>query len=400
MLQLSFVKFNPNSYILVEGNSVTDHFFIIQSGKVRCFHEVQIPGKPPIEHGPGDFVGVISCMSGHLQTESVVAITPVVAIMVKKEQYPELIMRNTPVAMKIVRSFAKDMRALNDNLTKLTVNKVNIESLEGLYKIAEYYESIGSIDIASYGYYRYLKQCPNGLNVSQAKQKFLSLKPRSKAVYYEQNSDMIREYPQNTMIFSEFQKGNDMFIIQEGSVKITKVVEGKEVTLALLKKGDLFGEMALLENKLRSASAIAREDCKLLVINHANFDQMVATQPAMVSKLTTLLAERLWTMYRQLLNTQYKEIRERVIDMLSIQLEKQGVYKYRGEYNLGITVDDLVNLCGFDAKQKAQVVQYIYSDGNLKVVSEQRIVIFNVGEILKLADFYRKQYSKRVECEN
>ena len=49
-----------------------------------------------------------------------------------------------------------------------------------------------------------------------------------------------------------------MFIIQEGAVRITKVVDGREVILAVLKKGDMFGEMALLENKPRSASAIAK----------------------------------------------------------------------------------------------------------------------------------------------
>ena len=53
------------------------------------------------------------------------------------------------------------------------------------------------------------------------------------------------------MIFSEAQSGSDMFIIQRGEVSITKVVNGNEVTLAVLKKGDMFGEMALIENKPR-----------------------------------------------------------------------------------------------------------------------------------------------------
>ena len=59
------------------------------------------------------------------------------------------------------------------------------------------------------------------------------------------------------MIFSECQAGADMFIIQDGAVRITKVVDGQEVILAVLNKGDMFGEMSLLENKPRSASAIA-----------------------------------------------------------------------------------------------------------------------------------------------
>jgi len=159
---LSFVNFRQNSYILVEGTPATDRFFIIQSGRVKCFHELSIPGSVPAILGPGDFVGVIPCMSGHAQTESVVALTNVVAIMVRKDQYPELIMKNTPVAMKIVRAFAHDMRSLNDNLTKITLKKTIIDSPEELFKIADYYENSGHTDVATYGYYQYLKECPRG----------------------------------------------------------------------------------------------------------------------------------------------------------------------------------------------------------------------------------------------
>ena len=86
MLQLSFVNFKPNSHILLEGAPATDRFFIIQSGRARSYNEVHVPGIMPEVLGPGDFIGVIACMSGHSQTKSVVAIEPVTAIMVMKSQ--------------------------------------------------------------------------------------------------------------------------------------------------------------------------------------------------------------------------------------------------------------------------------------------------------------------------
>ena len=81
MLQLTFVNFKQNSYIQVEGTPATSCFYIIQSGKIRCFHETEVPGNAPRMLGPGDFIGVVACMSSHSQTESVIAITNVVAIM-------------------------------------------------------------------------------------------------------------------------------------------------------------------------------------------------------------------------------------------------------------------------------------------------------------------------------
>lgn len=395
MLQLSFVNFRQNSYILVEGTPATDRFFIIQSGRVKCFHELSIPGSVPAILGPGDFVGVIPCMSGHAQTESVVALTNVVAIMVRKDQYPELIMKNTPVAMKIVRAFAHDMRSLNDNLTKITLKKTIIDSPEELFKIADYYENSGHTDVATYGYYQYLKECPRGPKSEDAKRRFSSLKPRSKAVYFEATNELVRSYPRGTMIFSECQHGSDMFVIQEGSVRITKVVDHAEVTLALLKKGDMFGEMALLENKPRSASAIAHDNCRLMTINRANFDQMIATQPQMISRLTIMFADRLWGLYRQLVNTQFREPREKMIDMLALQIEKQKINAVRGmTFMTDLTISDLVNLCGLPPEYETQAVYQLQSDQNVRIV-DGKINIPDVMELIRQAAFYRKQNNRR-----
>ncbi|MCR5723891.1 MAG: cyclic nucleotide-binding domain-containing protein, partial [Treponema sp.] len=302
MLQLSFVRFKKGTYLFVEGKADQGIFYIIQSGYVRCKSEDSIPGAPE-SFGPGDFVGVISCMSNHAHVESIIATSDVVAIMVRKEQYPELIAQNTPVAMKIIRSFAARMRVLNEHMMQQTLKTNAVVSPEQIFSVANCYEKLGKLDIATYAYYQYLKACPTGRHFPEAKARFVALKPKSEAVYFEPNADLVRSYPRDTMIFSEFQSGSDMFIIQSGQVKISKVVNGNEVVLAMLKKGDMFGEMALLENMPRSASAIANEPCQLMTVNHQNFDKMVATQPQLISRLTNTFADRIWSMYRQLANT-------------------------------------------------------------------------------------------------
>ena len=94
MLQLSFVNFRKDSYILVEGKAENDRFFIIQSGRVLCQKEISV-GDSQTFLGPGDFIGVIPCMSTHKQIETVIAVTDVVAISVFRDQYPALIEKNT-----------------------------------------------------------------------------------------------------------------------------------------------------------------------------------------------------------------------------------------------------------------------------------------------------------------
>lgn len=396
MLQLSFVNFRAGSYLVVEGKNDNNRFYIIQSGKVHCHHENEIPGSTPDTLGPGDFVGVVSCMSGHSQVENCVAITDVVAIAVMRDQYPELIVKNTPVAMKIIRTFANRMRDLNDNLTKLTLKNTVISSFEELHSIAAYYEKVGKTDIAIYGYYQYLKHCPNGVNVENAKKRFVALKPRSHAVYFEPSKDMVRAYPKDTMIFSECQSGNDMFIIQDGSVKITKVTDGNEVILAILKKGDMFGEMALLENKPRSASAIAHEDCRLMVVNRQNFNQMVSTQPQLISKLTTTLADRLWSMYRQLSNAGLTNPVSKMMDMLALQIEKAKIQiAPKVSYQSDLNSADLATMCGIPQDQQAKPCFEFQNNPKVKLVNG-KIFVPDVEEVFKEAAFLRKQSAKTI----
>ncbi len=391
MLQLSFVNFRKDSFLLVEGKAVSDRFYIIQVGRVRCFKEVMASPEEQSFLGPGDFVGVIPCMSGHNQIESVVALTDVVAISVRRDQYTELIQKNTPVALKIIRTFANKMRLLNDTLTRLTLKNSAVSSPEHLFSVASYYEKAGMIDPAIYAYYQYLKACPHGANVENAKRRFIVLKPRSHAVYFEPPADPIRTYPKNTMVFCEDQSGQDMFIIQEGQIKISKVVEGNEVILAVLKKGEFFGEMALLENMPRSASAIAFEDCRLMTVNRQNFNQMVTTQASLIAKLTTTLAERLWSMSRQLANTQIPDPLHKLFDMLALQLEKSRVQCAAGyPFNFDLSPTDLANMCGIPQEQQAQCLHQFMTDPRIRIECN-KITVPDTLEIVKSAAFYRKQ---------
>lgn len=378
--------------MVVEGKADSDRFYIIQQGQVQCF-KASGSGIQPFILGPGDFVGVVPCMSGHLQIETAVAVTDVMAIAVKKDQYPELIVKNTPVALKIIRTFANRMRQMNEMLTKATLNTVASDTSDQILRVAQYYEKVMRNNIAVYAYYQYLKTKPVGPTAELAKQKFISLKQRTHAVYFEPTKDLTREYPKDTMIFSEAQSGSDMFIIQSGEVAISKVVDGNEVTLALLHKGDMFGEMALLENKPRSASAIAHSDCKLMVVNLANFNQMVTTQPQLIARLTTTLAERLWSMYRQLDNANLSDPYQKMLDMLSLQIEKQKInidkLVTKG-MQTDLTPKDLANMCGLPIDVQPKTIYDFQQSSHIKLV-DNKIYIKDVPELVKQTSFYRKQ---------
>ncbi|MBQ7752765.1 MAG: cyclic nucleotide-binding domain-containing protein [Treponema sp.] len=390
MLHLQVNRFQAGAYLIVEGKEDSDHFYIIQQGRVSCQKGAN---QNKIYLGPGDFLGVVSCFATRPQIETIIAETDVQVIAVKKSQYADLIVNNTPVALKIIKTFANRTRQMNDQLTKLTLHKVENDNYEHIFNVAQYYEKARRFNIAVFAYYQYLKTKPTSQNLLTAQNKFRALKPKTHAVYFEPTPEMTRTYPEDAMIFSESAPGAEMFIIQSGHVAITKVVNGNEVVLAVLGKGDMFGEMALLENKPRSASAIAKTECTLMVVNRHNFNTMVSTQPQLISRLTTTLGERLWSMYRQLDNAKLQEPIDKMIDILCLQLEKQRVdFNTLGskQRQTDFTVSDLATMCGLDERRTSIGINSFMNDNRFKVI-EGKIFIKDITEVYK-ASFYARKH--------
>jgi CRP-like cAMP-binding protein len=391
-LQLTFVNFKKDSYIIVEGKQNADRFFIIRSGKVRITKEVQVVEE---EGGdilnPGDFFGVVSTMSNHSHIETAQAITDCTLISVAREQYGFLIEKNTPVAMKIIMAFSKRMRYLDEALTRLTLKNTAEGDPSHLFRVAEYYARQSQYNQAFFAYYQYLKHCPNGQHVAIAKERLGKIKPYSKAVYLDGSTEEFnRFYPKDTMIMSEGMPGSELYIIQKGSVKITKIVDNNEVLLAVLKTGDIFGEMALLENKPRSANAVAFEDAYLLAVNKANFERMVQTQPQIVVRLTTLLSERIWFIYKQLANTLLSDPVGRMYDALLMQLEKNRVpLKSGATYTFEFGPKELVSMVGLPVNEGTLVVHKLLENSKIRL-ADNKLLVMDVTEIEKQTEYYRK----------
>jgi CRP-like cAMP-binding protein len=391
-LQLSIVNFHRNSYIIVEGKQDAICFYIIRSGKVAVSKEVKI-----IEEeggnvlGPGDFFGVVSTMSSHSHIETAQALTDVSLIAVRRDQYDLLIERNAPVAMKIIQGFSKRMRYLDEAVTRLTFKSTGTEHPSHLFKVAEYYARQSQYNQAYYAYYRYLQYCPQGENVNIAKERMSKIHPYAKAVYLEKNSkDFSRFYPKNTMICSEAEPGDELYIIQKGAIRVSKIVDDKEVLLALLKPGDIFGEMALLENKPRSASGIAHEDLSVMVVNRANFQRMVQSQPQIITRLTQLLAERIWMIYRQLANTIMANPLGRLYDRLWLELEKNRVeVSPNTPHTFDFGPKDLINMVGMSMDEGRAVLTKLFENKKIKA-ADNRIVTTDNDEIRKQAEYFKK----------
>ena len=103
-----------------------------------------------------------------------------------------------------------------------------------------------------------------------------------------------RTCPKDTVVFFENEEGDSFFCIVAGRIKVTILGDdGREVILSVLGRGDFFGEMALLDNEPRSATAIAVEDTELLSLHRNDFQSVLSDNRSIMSALIKILAARL-----------------------------------------------------------------------------------------------------------
>lgn len=389
-VQFKVENYLANSFIMVENKKDADNFYIIRSGTVRLSRENPVIAEDAeAAIGPGDFFGVISCMSGHAQIDTALSITPVSLISVKKDQFGLLIQKNPVIAMKIIRFFSRKLRLFDQAITRLTLKDAAEENPDHLYNIAEYYLTKRDFAHAAYAFQKYIQYCPSGPNCEKSINRLKQMKAPLKAAEIEQQG-MTRSYRDNTMIFCENEPGFELYIIQAGQVKITKIVD-EEVLLAVLKPGDIFGEMALLDNKPRSASAISFGEVTLMAINKSNFEGMVQAQPQLATRLIQLLSERLWTAYRQLENLTIRDTAGRIYDTLLTQIEKQRIkIRPKQTHNFQFGIKELLTMIGLPPdKGQMQVLPLI--DNRLFSLVEGKIFCHDIAELEKMVLFHRKK---------
>jgi CRP-like cAMP-binding protein len=397
-IQLERINFKKGAYLIVEGTQQADRFFIITSGNVHVSKESMAVIKERDVLGPGEIFGVISAMSSHGHIENVMAMSDVSVLAAQKKQYGEIIRNNSSLAMKIIMQFSKQMRYLDEALTIRTLKKVTTEDVSHLLDVAEYYTRRNQYNQAYFVYQQYLKHCPNSDKVNLAKDRLMEIgfqvEP-AEIAYRDEGGNRI--YPKDTMFFCEAEPGDELFIIKKGSVKITKIIDQNEVLLAVLKEGDIFGEMALLENKPRTASAVAYEECEVTAVSLENFKRIVVDLPDLITRITVILAERIWLIYKQLTSTLLIDPVGRMYDMLSIQLEKNRVDpESKGEYTFDFGPKELSNMVGLTPAEGVETINKVLEEKTIRIVDE-KIICQKVADIFKMTTFYWNAYRRQVK---
>jgi len=386
-IQLTEAKFSKGACILLEGKPNAGKFYIIKEGKVRITRESDKLIQESNTAGPGEFFGVISVMASRSYIETVSALSDVTAYAVDRDQ----IGRNSSLAMNIIKQFSKRLRELNDAYSRCVINDAAKEDPAHLLHVAAFYEKSGKSPHALYAYQQYLTYYPETANTEKIKLKIGKLKTQVSFERPAYTADtMIQRWPKGCLLFAEGERGNNLYIIQDGAVKITKIADNQEVVLEVLKKGAVLGEMAMIENKPRGASAEIYEDSVLMSVNKENFKNLINDQSDVVIRLLTTMAERIWLRYRQITNTLIENSVGRIYDALLIQLEKDRANLTSTEpHTFNFNFRELAGMAGVPDYKTRELFNKLSSARRI-TEEKSKLSVLNIAGIIKEADYYRR----------
>jgi len=192
------------------------------------------------------------------------------------------------------------------------------------------------------------------------------------------------------VIFKEGEPGDTMYIIQKGRIKITKRVDNVEKILMVLGKGDFFGEMALIRNTPRTATATAVDTCELLAFNRDGFLSMISKNSNIAMNIIEKLCIRLEKADNQIRDLAKRDIKSLVISTLNdLRLaQKSADGKPLNILNYLNTVQEIALQINAINKEVEGEIEKLIASGFVKRDGNS-LVILKSEELNKLAGYFK-----------
>lgn len=154
-------------------------------------------------------------------------------------------------------------------------------------------------------------------------------------------------YRKGSVIFARGDEGRSLMAIRSGTVRISATTaEGKEAVLNMLRPGQVFGEIALLDGKPRTADATAASDCDLLVLDRAEFLPLLRANPDLALRIIALLCGRMRRTSEQVEDVMFLPLEARLARALLRLAAEQGDGAGRPARVVAVTQRDLGQMIG------------------------------------------------------
>lgn len=404
------VQYSKGSIIYFEEDK-DDRIFILQRGTI-VLTSTDIETKKTVSEvvGNGEFFGAKSALGHFPREETANTITDATVVSMTTSEFEQLFSTNKGIIMKMLRVFSKQLRQLHKK-TESILNSAQVPDANGqngMVAVAKSFyneEQYRSCMDAAEKYLRLTSDTDSKSRLTKlyndSKLRFEKLRRLRREPEYaddERPSDFdaqgtftlpgferfAKTYEPGQVIIAEYEPGNSFYFIQSGTVQLTKCVNGIKKNIDILKPGEFFGEMAILDNSPRSATCIARSRVEALEFNKANFEVLVTGNPQIALILLKLFCKRIYDQKRRLRVLAQPDAQSRIADMFLMLDEMSHNDLIVGPREFNITRNDVAHWTGLPLDVTYEELDNMHSKFNMEIY-ENRISV-DVVDMRRIVD--------------
>jgi len=195
-------------------------------------------------------------------------------------------------------------------------------------------------------------------------------------------NDHLVTIPKEEHVYKTTQSSDYIFFIVEGRIKIANISEdGKEITKAILGKGEVFGELSMLGEQKRRDFAIALEDTKICKLSANEMKSLIKDHSSLSLFFMKIMGSKMLEMERRLESLVFKDSRSRIVEFLSELVQKRGQrIGYEWVVRNFITHQEIANLTA-TSRQTVTTVLNELRNSNLLTFNRKRLLIRDLDKL-------------------
>ena len=187
-----------------------------------------------------------------------------------------------------------------------------------------------------------------------------------------------RAYPKGSVLFMEGDRGEALYVIKEGRMKISKSTpDGREQILHMLKDGDIFAEVILFDQGPYPATAEAVENSSCWLLRSLDMEKLLQTQPTLAVKMLRVMSRRLRQAQMLIRDLALHDAYGRLAGLLLRSIRREGKRTVEGIIlDLELTRQEMASMIGTSRETVARILSRFQKDGIL-LLDKQRIIILD-----------------------
>lgn len=401
------VQYSKGSIIYFSGDR-DERIYILQTGCVILTSIDVETGNPVTEQVKnGEFFGAKSSLGRFPREETATALSDSIVVTMTLQEFEAIFSKNKDVIMKMLRVFSGQLRQIHKKTESILKNKIDSDQADGMFSVAksfykdEQYRACCDVCI------KYLTNYPTAPDKDSVAKIYADAKIRAEKLAARKNAAneipvttdgalaqfslpaferFKKRYEPEQVIISEFEPGNSFYLIQSGQVQLVKCVNGTKKNLDILKPGEFFGEMAILDNSPRSATCMAIGPVECLEFNKENFALLITGNPQLALILLKLFCKRIYDQKRRLRILVIKDFAARIADVFLMYDEMNPVsnpMEHQRKFN--ISVQDISHWSGLTPEVTRDEINK-YVEKRKVEVHDNYMVVTNISDMKRIVD--------------